>query len=194
MRPVLLSLLLLAACPKQGAETSGSVGPSPTPAERSYDPPSEGTEARGDTPPPDAAQRVLTAVVVRAEGSDAPVPAGLEVVRGDGDVLAVRGNPRAMPTRGDWTTAAVLGDASEAAKVRDLPALMALLADEVDLVAARVTLAADAPEDAADQLRALRIDVDAATGRTLRIDVIPSRLARLLGVVWVESFELAPPQ
>jgi hypothetical protein len=99
-----------------------------------------------------------------------------------------------MPTRGDWTTAAVLGDASEAAKVRDLPALMALLADEVDLVAARVTLAADAPEDAADQLRALRIDVDAATGRTLRIDVIPSRLAPLLGVVWVESFELAPPQ
>ena len=134
---------------------------------------------------------MLTAVVLRAEGSEAAPPAGLEVLQGEGGVLLVRGNPRALPTRGDWSTAAVLGDPSAAAKVADLPGLMATLAAGTDPLAGTVTLADDAPGDARAQLEGLRITVDSANEGVLAVQVLASKLDTLLGVQWVQSFELA---
>ena len=187
--PLLLCLTLLCACPKKDPATSGDAQPQPTP--RAEQPDKDDPADASDAPPADAAQRVLTAVVLRAEGSEAAPPAGLEVLQGEGGVLLVRGNPRALPTRGDWSTAAVLGDPSAAAKVADLPGLMATLAAGTDPLAGTVTLADDAPGDARAQLEGLRITVDSANEGVLAVQVLASKLDTLLGVQWVQSFELA---
>ncbi len=189
----LFALMLVLGCPKGGSDTSGSVEPEETPEpEPAPFPvePSEAAAASNDAgAPANAAQRLLQAVILRAEGSEAEPPTGLSLLGGEDGLLLVQGNPRLLPTRGDWTTAAVLGDDSAAAKVTDLPELMATLAAGTDPLTATVTLSDEAPDDAQAQLEALRITVDSASDGSLDVQVLASKLDKLLGVVWVQSLE-----
>jgi hypothetical protein len=191
---ILLSLLLLAACPKTTTTSSGAADPSPTPS-RSTDHLDRSQVPRSTTSGPSAesAQRIVHAILVAEAGSHAPIPENLVVEQEDDRVLHVRGNPRALPTRGGvWITAAALGDESAANKVVDMKALMAALRTGTEPLHGGVRIVGDAPENAQAMLTELGVTVVSATEAGLEVNVPASKLDALLGTVWVAAFEVAP--
>ncbi len=192
---LMFALALLAACPRGTTQTSGSAQPEPTPS-RSTDHKDKGDAPRSTSTGPSAetAQRIVHAILVADAGAHAPIPQNLVVVQEDDRVLHVRGNPRALPQRGDvWRTAAVLGDESAAKKVVDMKVLFARIrAGEAELHGG-IRLSSEAPDNATELLAAEGVTIVSTSEAGVEVKVLASRLDRLLGAVWVAQFEVSNP-
>lgn len=190
----LFALVLIAACPRSSTTTSGSASAEPTPPPRTTQQ-EERSEAPAESSPgrsAESAQVVIHAVIVPSQGNSARMPDGLMVVAKSDGALLVKGNPRALPTRGDWRTAAALGEETAAAKIVNQDVLLKVLAGGADTLHGGVRIRGDAPDDAKAQLEALGVTVLSTTEAGIEVNVLASRLDRLLGVVWVAQFEVSP--